>query len=257
MCCRYKEMSRMNDLISLSCSLNLLSASSKASSLICNRTIQDTRRIRTKLNHTRQVILCPRRTCGEIPVRCLRWLLTRLDFLMMECMLSLEILSMNVSSSPFLYFTTADSRGRAGHKSEMGKNKAEEMIRRPSSFFLTEIFPAFVLIDVDVDLLDGLQRLRQFQSVVVVLWRGSEQLHQQQRVAHDSLHRLDEERAQIDVVCLSPGRSPAGNTVRHFSSPGNKLGEKAKQLCPLTLPQNTLGFSCSLQNASGCHIIQI
>lgn len=53
-----------------------------------------------------------RRTCGEIPVRCLRWLLTRLDFLIMECMLSLEILSMNVSSSPFLYFTTVDSRGR-------------------------------------------------------------------------------------------------------------------------------------------------
>lgn len=51
-------------------------------------------------------------TCGEIPVSCFRWLLTRFDFLIIECMLSLEILSMNVSSSPFLYFTTVDSRGK-------------------------------------------------------------------------------------------------------------------------------------------------
>lgn len=54
-------------------------------------------------------------TCGEIPVRCLRWLLTLLDFLIMECMLSLEIFSMNVSSSPFLYFTTMNSRGSTSH----------------------------------------------------------------------------------------------------------------------------------------------
>lgn len=33
----------------------------------------------------------------------------------MECMLSFEIFSMNVSSSPFLYFITVDSRGRNAH----------------------------------------------------------------------------------------------------------------------------------------------
>ena len=53
-------------------------------------------------------------TWGEMPVRCLMWLLTRFDFLMMECMLSLEILSISVSSSPFLYFITVDSRGCGG-----------------------------------------------------------------------------------------------------------------------------------------------
>ena len=49
-------------------------------------------------------------TCGEIPVRCLRWLLTRLDFFMIECMLSLEILSMRVSSSTLRYFTTVGQK---------------------------------------------------------------------------------------------------------------------------------------------------
>lgn len=47
-------------------------------------------------------------TWGAKPVRCLRWLLTRLDFLMIEWKLSLEIFSMRLSSSPFLYFSTKD-----------------------------------------------------------------------------------------------------------------------------------------------------
>lgn len=190
---------------------------------------------------------CSRRTCGEIPVRCLRWLLTRLDFLMMECMLSLEILSMNVSSSPFLYFTTADSRGRAGHKERAG-NERKQQWRLGGIFFFTQIFPALVLVDVDVDLLDGQQRLRQLGPVVVVLRRGSQQLHQQQRVAHHSLHRLDEEGAQVDVVGLPPGSNPEGNTDRPFRRPGNKLGAREnEQLRPLIPPQNTFWFSCSLQ----------
>lgn len=71
-------------------------------------------------------------------------------------------------------------------------------------FLLTEVFPAFVLVDVDVDLLDGLQGLRQLEPVVVALWRGSQQLHQQQRVAHHPLNGLNEERAQVDVVCFTP-----------------------------------------------------
>lgn len=70
--------------------------------------------------------------------------------------------------------------------------------------FFTEVFPAFVLIDVDVDLLDSLQGLRQLGPVVVALWRGSQQLHQQQRVAHHPLNGLNEERAQVDVVCFPP-----------------------------------------------------
>lgn len=108
MCCRYKEMSRIKDLMSLSCSLNFFSASSKASSLIW----KPERSVRECTWHFSEDLSWNQwATCGEIPVRCLRWLLTLLDFLIMECMLSLEIFSMNVSSSPFLYFTTMDSRG--------------------------------------------------------------------------------------------------------------------------------------------------
>lgn len=47
-------------------------------------------------------------TWGAKPVRCLRWLLTRLDFLMIEWKLSLEIFSMRLSSSPFRYFSTRE-----------------------------------------------------------------------------------------------------------------------------------------------------
>lgn len=47
-------------------------------------------------------------TWGAKPVRCLRWLLTRLDFLMIEWKLSLEIFSMRLSSSPFRYFSTKE-----------------------------------------------------------------------------------------------------------------------------------------------------
>lgn len=85
---------------------------------------------------------------------------------------------MNVSSSPFLYFTTADSRGRAGHKEQAG-NERKKRWRLGGIFFFTQIFPALVLVDVDVDLLDGQQRLRQLGPVVMVLRRGSQQLHQQ------------------------------------------------------------------------------
>lgn len=141
-------------------------------------------------------------------------------------------------------------RGTAGAE-QVKKSKEAKRRGRPFVFF-TQIFPAFVLIDVDVDLLDGLQRLRQLGPVVVVLRRGSEQLHQQQRVAHHSLYRLDEERAQVDVVCLSPGRQTdsSGHRETNWES-------KVKQLRPLILPQNTYGFSCSLQKCPGGHIIRI
>lgn len=39
---------------------------------------------------------------------------------------------------------------------------------------------------------------------MVALRCGPQQLHEQQRVTHDPLHRLDQERAQIDVVCFTP-----------------------------------------------------
>lgn len=108
----------MKDLISLSCSLNLFSASSNASSLIWGKT-QNIRSSIFQTSALSSATFSPntstdggKYTCGEIPVSCFRWLLTRFDFLIIECMLSLEILSMNVSSSPFLYFTTVDSRGK-------------------------------------------------------------------------------------------------------------------------------------------------
>lgn len=75
------------------------------------------------------------------------------------------------------------------------------------SDILTEIFPALVLIDVHVDLLDSLQSLSQVGPVVVALRRGPQQLHQQQRVTHHPLHRLDQERAEVDVVCFPPERA--------------------------------------------------
>lgn len=165
---------------------------------------------------------------------------------------------MNVSSSPFLYFTTADSRGRARSQGASGR-QAEAAMRLGGIFFFffTQIFPALVLVDVDVDLLDGQQRLRQLGPVVVVLRRGSQQLHQQQRVAHHSLHRLDEEGAQVDVVGLPPGSNPAGNTDRRFRQAGKKLGaRKNEKLRPLIPPQNTFWFSCSLQKCLMGKIMQ-
>lgn len=55
----------------------------------------------------------------------------------------------------------------------------------------TKVFPSLVLIDVHVDLFDGLQGLGQLGVVVVALWRCAQQLHQQQRVTHHPLHWLD------------------------------------------------------------------
>lgn len=124
---------------------------------------------------------------------------------------------MNVSSSPFLYFTTADSRGSASQ--EVAKRASSRGGDQEVSIFsFTEIFPAFVLVDVDVDLLDGQQRLRQLGPVVVVLRRGSQQLHQQQRVAHHSLHWLDEEGAQVDVVGFPPGRNRRQDSSGHWET---------------------------------------
>ena len=56
------------------------------------------------------------------------WLLTRFDFLMMECMLSLEILSISVSSSPFLYFITVDSRGSGGVRAEQPETELDHKV---------------------------------------------------------------------------------------------------------------------------------
>lgn len=132
-------------------------------------------------------------TCGEIPVRCLRWLLTRLDFLMMECMLSLEILSINVSSSPFLYFTTVGSGAKTVQTLSWIKrfSKYTAAFKKGFFFFFTEVLPALELVDVYVDLFDGQQSFSQLGPVVVALRRGPQQLHQQQRVTHHPLHRLD------------------------------------------------------------------
>lgn len=70
----------------------------------------------------------------------------------------------------------------------------------------TQVLPALVFVDVYVDLLDGLQSLSQLGLVVVALRRGPQQLHQQQRVTHHPLHRLDKERAEVDVICFTPGK---------------------------------------------------
>lgn len=72
----------------------------------------------------------------------------------------------------------------------------------------TQILPALVLVDVDVDLLDGLHSLGQLVPVRVILRRGALQLRQQQRVTHHPLHRLDQERAQVDVISFTPAKEP-------------------------------------------------
>lgn len=60
-------------------------------------------------------------------------------------------------------------------------------------FFLlfTKVFSALVLVDVYVDLFDGLQSLGQLGPVGVDLRGGSQELHQQKRVTHHPLDRLD------------------------------------------------------------------
>ena len=68
----------------------------------------------------------------------------------------------------------------------------------------TEILPALVLIDVHVDLLDSLHGLSKLGPVMVALWCRPQQLRQQQWVTHHSLHRLNQERAKVDVVCFTP-----------------------------------------------------
>lgn len=250
----------MNDLMSLSCSLNLFSASSKASSLICDRR-RDTRRMRTELSDTKRAILCRRcrRTQTHLrrdPRQVLEVAADAVGLLDDGVHAQLGDL---VDERVLVAFPVLHHCGQQGESRSRGANRQKNTKKTKSRgndqeaavFFFTQIFPALVLVDVDVDLLDGQQRLRQFGSVVVALRRGSEQLHQQQWVAHDSLHGLDEERAQVDVVCLSPGRNPTGSADRRFRTPGNKLGVKAKQLFPLILLQNTLGFSCSLQKCLG------
>lgn len=72
-----------------------------------------------------------------------------------------------------------------------GQNNTRRLVAIQLYRSFTEILPAFVLVDVHIDLFDGLQGLSQLGPVRVVLWHGPQQLHQQQRVTHHPLHRLD------------------------------------------------------------------
>lgn len=58
-------------------------------------------------------------------------------------------------------------------------------------FFFTKVLSSLVLVDVYVDFFDGLQSLGQLGPVRVVLWCGTQKLHQQKWVAHHPLNRLD------------------------------------------------------------------
>lgn len=92
------------------------------------------------------------------------------------------------------------------HKGNAGEKAVRVKVGHSDTFFFTKVLPAFVLVDVHVDLLDSLQGLGQLRPVMVALRRGPQQLHQQQRVTHHPLHWLDKERAQVDVVRLTPER---------------------------------------------------
>lgn len=96
---------------------------------------------------------------------------------------------MNVSSSPFLYFTTMDSRKTTIHTHI--HTQINYSLRMLILFSFTKVFSAFVLVDVYVDLFDGLQSLGQLGVVGVALRCGSQKLHQQKRVTHHPLNRLD------------------------------------------------------------------
>lgn len=71
---------------------------------------------------------------------------------------------------------------------------------------LTQVLPTLVLVDVDVDFFDCKESSCERSLVRVRLRGGTQQLHQQQRVPHHPLHWLDEEGAQVNVVCAAPGK---------------------------------------------------
>lgn len=88
---------------------------------------------------------------------------------MIECMLSLEILSMRVSSSPFLYLSTVDRRGHelktvAKYTSKLKQGSPTSVLegdQRVQAFAHTQVLPPLVFIYVDIDLFDGQQCLGQ------------------------------------------------------------------------------------------------
>lgn len=193
-------MSLINDLMSLSCSLNFFSASSKASSLIWGK---GKRGVRTNMSTSTSSFWFFFPTLFILRL----WLMAALYLGWNSC----EVFEMAADSIGFLdnrvhaqlgdlvnerVLITLPVLHHCGQQREncshcTGNNNT----RRPRSIQLygsfTKILPAFVLVDVDVDLFDGLQSLSQLGPVRVVLWHGPQQLHQQQRVTHHPLHRLD------------------------------------------------------------------
>lgn len=90
----------------------------------------------------------------------------------------------------------------------VSRHKIQRSIFKQIPKKFTKILSAFVLVDVHVDLLDGLHGLSQLGSIGVALRRGAQQLRQQQRVAHHPLHRLDQEGAEVDVISFTPTKQP-------------------------------------------------
>lgn len=83
---------------------------------------------------------------------------------------------------------------------------------------LTQVLPALVLVDVDVDFFDCQDSSCEWCLIRVTLRGGTQQLHQQQRVPHHPLHWLDEEGAQVNVVRATPGKSGQRRCMRCQSS---------------------------------------
>ena len=98
---------------------------------------------------------------------------------------------------------------------------------------LTQVLPALVFVDVDVDFFDCKDSSCERCLVRVSLGGGIQQLHQQQWVPHHSLHWLDEEGAQVNVVRAAPGKLGQRRCTRFQSSSAMQI------LPPQTNPNQT------------------
>lgn len=79
----------------------------------------------------------------------------------------------------------------------------QHVVARPVGVIkLTDVLASLELIDVDVDDLCSGEGLLQRPGIGMVFGRGLPQLAKQQRVLHDPLDWLDEERAHVQQVGL-------------------------------------------------------
>lgn len=117
---------------------------------------------------------------------------------------------------------------------------------------LTQVLTALVFIDVNIDFFDSKDSSRQRCLVRVSLGGGTQQLHQQQRVPHHPLHWLDEEGAQVNVVCAAPGKLGQRRCTRLQSSSATPI--LPSQISASQTQNTNAAKSTILLKSSHCHI---